>query len=238
MTRNFWEQIKKGAASFAKKREKEGGGFGATPLLSRTVEDTYFGLAILDPCQALDEISKAKHLTYLSTISWQELLPETLLYYLKALSLLNGAMPNSKELEKYLDDFLAKATSIKRLAILFSIAQILDLTEPLSCRALARHPSRIAQTLDPQEQSERFSLKEVKERIAQEILRILPKEEKLTLELLYYLLLVLPEFVKKNLNFVITSQNPDWGLWFYARDDLVYGKHLLWYKHSLLSLLF
>jgi hypothetical protein len=234
MTRNFWEQIKKGAASFAKKREKEGGGFGATPLLPRTVEDTYFGLAILDPCQALDEISKAKHLSYLSTISWQELLPETLLYYLKALSLLNGARPNSKELEKYLDDFLAKATSVKRLAILFSIAQTLDLTEPLSCRALARHPSRIAQTLDPQEQSERFSLKEVKERIAQEILRILPKEEKLTLELLYYLLLVLPEFVKKKFKFCDHLSKSGWGIWFYAWDDLVYGKHLLWYKHSLL----
>jgi len=65
-----------------------------------------------------------------------------------------------------LGEFLAKGPSAKRLAILFSIAQTLDLSE----------------------QSERFSLKEVKERIAQEILRALPKEEKLTLELLYYLL--------------------------------------------------
>jgi hypothetical protein len=94
------------------------------------------------------------------------LLPETLLYCLKALSLLDGALPNSKELEKYLDEFLAKGSSVKRLAILFSIAQTLDLSK----------------------QSERFSLKEVKERIAQESLRALPKEEKLTFELLYYLL--------------------------------------------------
>jgi hypothetical protein len=135
-------------------------------LLPPTVEDIYFGLAILYLCQALDETFKSKHLSYLSTISWQELLPETLLYYLKALSLLDGALPNSKEVEKYLDEFLAKGSSVKRLAILFSIAQTLDLSE----------------------QSERFSLKEVKERIAQEILRALPKEEKLTLELLYYLL--------------------------------------------------
>jgi len=112
--------------------------------------------------------------------------------------------------------FLAKATSVKRLAILFSIAQILDLRE----------------------QSERFSLKKVKEGIVQEILKIVPKEEKLTLELLYYLLLVLTEFVKKKFKFCDHLSKSGWGLWFYAWDDLVYGKHLLWYKHSLLSLLF
>jgi hypothetical protein len=128
--------LKSERQALLKKRERRGR-FGATPLLPSTVEDTYLGLAILDLCQALDEISKSKHLSYLSTISWQELLPETLLYYLKALSLLDGAMPNSKKLGKYLDEFLAKATSVKRLAILFSIAQ----------------------TLDPTEQSERFSLK-------------------------------------------------------------------------------
>jgi hypothetical protein len=216
MTLNFWEQIKKGAASFAKKREKEGGGFGATPLLPPTVEDTYFGLAILDLCQALNEISKSKHLSYLSTISWQELLPETLLYYLKALCLLDGALPNSKELEKYLDEFLAKGSSVKRLAILFSIAQILDLRE----------------------QSERFSLKKVKERIAQEILRALPKEERLTLELLYYLLSPLPEFVEKNLNFVLSSQNPDGGFGFMPgttsfMENTYFGINILYYFNRL-----
>jgi hypothetical protein len=205
MTLNSWEQIKKGAAIFAKKREKDGGGFGATPLLPPTVEDTYFGLAILDLCQALDEISKSKHLSYLSTISWQELLPETLLYYLKALSLLDGARPNSKELEKYLDEFLAKATSVKRLAILFSIAQTLGLSE----------------------QSERFSLK-----------KSLPTEEKLTLELLYYLLSPLPEFVEKNLNFVFSSQNPDGGFGFMPgttsfMENTYFGLNILYYFNRL-----
>jgi len=216
MTRNFWEQIIKGAESLAKKREKEGGGFGATPLLPPTVEDTYFGLAILDLCQALDEISKTKHLSYLLTISWQELLPETLLYYLRALSLLYGALPNSKELEKYLDEFLAKGPSVKRLAILFSIAQTLDLSE----------------------QSERFSLKEVKERIKLEILRILPTEERLTLELLYYLLSPLPEFVEKNLNFVLSSQNPDGGFGFMPgttsfMENTYFGINILYYFNRL-----
>jgi len=216
MTLNFWEQIKKGSASFAKKREKEGGGFGATPLLPPTVEDTYFGLAILDLCQALDETSKSKHLSYLSMIYWQELLPETLLYYLKALSLLDGAMPNSKELEKYLYEFLAKGPSVKRLAILFSIAQ----------------------TLDPTEQSERFSLKEVKEGIRQEILRALPKEEKLTLELLYYLLSPLPEFVEKNLDFVSSSQNPDGGFGFMPgttsfMENTYFGINILYHFNRL-----
>jgi|YNPBryunderm2012_1023409.scaffolds.fasta_scaffold04569_6 hypothetical protein len=205
MTLNFWKQIKEGAESFAKKREKEGGGFGATPLLPSTVEDTYFGLAILDLCQALDETSKSKHLSYLSMISWQELLPETFLYYLKALSLLDGARPNSKEFKKYLDEFLAKATSVKRLAILFSIAQ----------------------TLDPTEQSERFSLK-----------KSLPTEERLTLELLYYLLSPLPEFVEKNLNFVLSSQNPDGGFGFMPgttsfMENTYFGINILYYFNRL-----
>jgi hypothetical protein len=205
MTLNFWEQIKKGSASFAKKREKEGGGFGATPLLPPTVEDTYFGLAILDLCQALDETSKSKHLSYLSMISWQELLPETFLYYLKALSLLDGAMPNSKEFKKYLDEFLAKGPSVKRLAILFSIAQ----------------------TLDPTEQSERFSLK-----------KSLPTEEKLTLELLYYLLSPLPELVEKNLDFVLSSQNPDGGFGFMPgttsfMENTYFGINILYYFNRL-----
>jgi len=96
------------------REERKREGFGATPLLHQTVEDTYFGLAILDLCQSLDEISTAKHLSYLSTISWQELLPETLLYYLKALFLLDGAMSNLKELEKYLDELFGKSYLCKK----------------------------------------------------------------------------------------------------------------------------
>ena len=216
MSFNFIEQIKRGAVSFAKRKEKEDGGFGATTLLPPTVEDTYFGLAILDLCQALDKNSKVKHLSYLATISWQDLLPETLLYYLKALSLFAETMPNSKELEGYLDKFMIKSTSLKRLAILFNIAQ----------------------TLDTAEQSNGFPLKEIKERIKQEILRMLPKEEKISLKLLFYLLPALPEFVEKNLNFVIASQNPDGGFGFKPRttsfmENTYYGINILYYYNRL-----
>ncbi len=216
MTCNFWEQIKEGAASFAKKREKVGGGFGSTTLLPPTVEDTFFGLAILDLCQALDKNSKGKHLSYLSTISWKDLLPETLLYYLKALSLLDEALPNSKDLRKYLEEFLAKSSSVKRLAILFSIAQTLGLAE----------------------KSRRFPLKEIKEEIKQKILRMLPKEKKLPLELLYYLLPALPEFVEKNLNLIIASQNPDGGFGFIPgttsfMENTYFGINILYYFNRL-----
>jgi len=115
-----------------------------------------------------------------------------------------------------LDEFLAKGSSVKRLAILFSIAQTLDLSE----------------------QSKRFSLKEVKERIAQEILRALPKEEKLTLKLLYYLLSPLPGFVEKNLDFVFSSQNPDEGFGFMPGttsfvENTYFGINILYYFNRL-----
>ena len=97
-----------------KKERKKGEGLVQPLCFLRRSEDTYFGLAILDLCQSLDEISTAKHLSYLSTISWQELLPETLLYYLKALFLLDGAMSNLKELEKYLDEFFGKSYLCKK----------------------------------------------------------------------------------------------------------------------------
>jgi len=184
------EEIKKGVLTFAKKREKKEGGFSATPFLPPTVEDTYFGCGIFALCQSIDQNFRTKHLNYLASILWNELPPETLLYYLKTSLILNGALPNQKDLKKYLEKFFTKTSSLKRLAILFILAQLLD------------------------SQEGDVGLSRFKERVKDEILKNQAKEGRLTLELFYYLLPITSRFVEKHLDFVFASQNPDGGFGF------------------------
>ncbi len=115
------EELVRGAQDFILPRRKESGGFGATPALPPTVEDTYFALAALRVCGALK--SDPSTLRFLQGLNFYRMSPEVRVRWLKGLLWLGGASP--KEVKFLLQEELNHPP--ERLSGLAALREMADL---------------------------------------------------------------------------------------------------------------
>ncbi|OAQ21213.1 hypothetical protein TDIS_0433 [Thermosulfurimonas dismutans] len=87
----LFKELIVGAERFILSRRKETGGFGSTPRLPATVEDTYFALAGLKTCGGLR--SDVRTLNFLLEQDFRRMSPEVKVKWLKSLLWLGGSPP-------------------------------------------------------------------------------------------------------------------------------------------------
>ncbi|NPA39299.1 MAG: hypothetical protein GXO57_02500 [Thermodesulfobacteria bacterium] len=185
------EELLSGVKEFVLKREKPDGGFGATPLLPPTIEDTYFALKTL--YELGEEVSLEKHEKFLLS---QDILKLTFEPAQKLLELLSIFKSIEKLLQLKSQDLKvlikraknkvkAKKVKLSDLSWTFYILNALGETKSA-------------------------------EKAKNKCLKLIEKTNFLTLKECFYAYNVLKsEFPEKWISFILEAQNPDGGFGFF-----------------------
>jgi len=185
------EELLSGVKDFVLKREKSEGGFGATPLLPSTIEDTYFALKTLHEIK--EDVSLEKHINFLLSQDILKLTFEPAQRLFELLKMFNSVEKlielKSKDLKVLIkrakNKLKAKKVKLSDLSWIFYIFDALGETKSA-------------------------------ERARKKCLSLVEKASFLTLKECFYAYRVLnAEFPKKWLTFIVEAQNPDGGFGFF-----------------------
>lgn len=194
---------------FVLMREKEEGGFGATPLLPPTIEDTYFAIKILNLLNY--SLNIEKHANFLLSFDLLTLSLDPLAKLLKTLnilSLINRLNPFS--LTPY-HNFIKKVVKTKN-PILKDIKNLTEISMLLK---------------DKKNQNLLKGL----------ILKNLPKLSLKSLKDFYFLFKILKDDFPKNfLDLILAAQNPDGGFGFFRgttsyMENTYFACYILYYHN-------
>ncbi len=173
-------------------RKKESGGFGATPFLPATIEDTYYAtkaLSLLSSGKLNQEI-KVNLKNFLKDLSPEVFLDPVKAFQILKLYQLSKFTISQEILETFFNSlnssYLSKKIPLKRLYSLWNLIIWL-------------------------ENNFNFNFEEIRNKI----LSILKTVQLKTLEDLYYFIDILRNFTKDWIDYIINSQNGDGGFGFY-----------------------
>ncbi|PMP68809.1 MAG: hypothetical protein C0190_00865 [Thermodesulfobacterium geofontis] len=192
---------------FVLMREKKEGGFGATPLLPATIEDTYYAVKILYLCNYSPNIELLKYFLFRQHILKLSIKPLT--KYFKLLNYLNllNTLPSyvvtkcKNNLKAFILEDLTNIELLCCISEIFELLGVKDIILEIKKQALSQIFS--------------FNLK--------------------TLKSFYFLYkIVKKDFPVKFLNDILDSQNPDGGFGFFKgttsyMENTYYACYILYY---------
>ncbi len=182
-----FREFQTGVFDYVLKREKTSGGFGATPFLPPTLEDTYFALKTLQLFNLSIDLNK--HITFLLRQKLSDLTFEPIAKFIELLEMFSLPYPldiNNKLFSKATKKLKEHKIKFKELFCLFKIFSFSTGNQ------------------------------EVLQKIKQKTFELLQKTENPTLQDCYYAYKLLgKEFPKDFLSHVLEAQNPDGGFGFY-----------------------